>query len=514
MASAAILGATSTLALAQAPSAPAGATQGQYAGPYGAGPAANNNNNAWGIANTPTGSAAAGGLSGSIYAPNVNAVPAPGTVVIRLNGRVEVDVTANYTSVDKSVNAAGAPTGYKLNPVGISSYMRLYPAFDGMAANGLRYGASVELRENFGAADRTFANTTTGGAANSPSANDSGQTVFVRRAFTYLASDKAGIVRIGTTDGVIGLFDNCIFTTQCWDAGTGNFNGGEPLQGIGPAGATAIPFVWLAGAGSEYDNNKIVYLSPQYYGFDFGVQYAPNMGNSFQNEGLSVGCNQAGPTCINVSSGNDATRWINQVGFGLRFQQAFGAVDFKAYGFYETAGKETLTTSPYSTPAAQRALAGGGSAQLLRYDNLSFYKAGVAITAMNVTVAADYIGGRVNGQLAMSPTGGVNENAVVTGITYANGPITLGAEIGIIDSQGDARLTGLTQRHEYEIGFGGAYKLAPGVQLVGEYQYTSRHQGGFDFATGTLGQTTAGVVNGRTNDAKGQGLLFATVLTW
>jgi hypothetical protein len=514
MASAAILGATSTLALAQAPSAPAGATQGQYAGPYGAGPAANNNNNAWGIANTPTGSAAAGGLSGSIYAPNVNAVPSPGTVVIRLNGRVEVDVTANYTSVDKSVNAAGAPTGYKMNPVGISSYMRVYPGFDGMAANGLRYGASVELRENFGAADRTFANTTAGGAANSPSANDSGQTVFVRRAFSYLASDKVGIVRLGTTDGVIGLFDNCIFTSQCWDAGIGNFNGGSALQATGPGGATAVPFVWLAGAGAEYDNNKIVYLSPQYFGFDFGVQYAPNMGNSFQNTGLSVGCNQAGPTCINVSSGNDPTRWINQVGVGLRFQQAFGAVDFKAYGFYETAGKETLTTSPYSTPAAQRALAGGGSAQLLRYDNLSFYKAGVAITAMSVTVAADYIGGRVNGQLSMSPTGGVDMNAVVTGITYANGPMTLGAEIGIIDSQGDARLTGLTQRHEYEVAFGGAYKLAPGVQLVGEYMYTARHQGGFDFATGALGQTVGGVVNGRTNDAKGQGLLFATVLTW
>src|ERR1700759_2563133 len=99
MASAAILGATSSLALAQAPTAPAPPapapqTQGQYAGPYGAGPAANNNNNAWGVANTPTGSAAAGGLSGSIYAPNVNAVPAPGTVVIRINGRVEVDLAA------------------------------------------------------------------------------------------------------------------------------------------------------------------------------------------------------------------------------------------------------------------------------------------------------------------------------------------------------------------------------------------------------------------------------------
>src|ERR1700710_650851 len=116
MASAALLGATSSLALAQAPAAPAGATQGQYAGPYGAGPAANNNNNAWGIANTPTGSTAAGGLSGSIYSPNVNAVPAPGTVVIRLNGRVEVDVTANYTGVNTGVNANRTPNGFKVNP--------------------------------------------------------------------------------------------------------------------------------------------------------------------------------------------------------------------------------------------------------------------------------------------------------------------------------------------------------------------------------------------------------------
>ena len=87
MASAAILGASGGLALAQT----AGPSQGQLAAPYGAGPAANNNNNAWGTANTPTGSSAAGPLS-TIYAPNVDAVPAPGTIVIRLNGRVETDV--------------------------------------------------------------------------------------------------------------------------------------------------------------------------------------------------------------------------------------------------------------------------------------------------------------------------------------------------------------------------------------------------------------------------------------
>src|SRR6195952_4957780 len=239
LASAAILGATGGLASARAP---ANQNQGQYAGPYGAGPAANNNNNAWGIANTPTGSAAAGPLS-TIYAPNVNAVPAPGTIVIRLNGRVEVDVTALYSGVNTGVNANGTPNGFKVNPVGITSYMRLYPGFDGVAANGLRYGAAVELRENFGAGNATTFGNNTGATATSPSANTSLETVFVRRAFTYLASDRVGIVRLGQTDGVIGLFDNCVFTSQCWDAGVGNFNGGG-AQVNGPQGAQGVPFVW------------------------------------------------------------------------------------------------------------------------------------------------------------------------------------------------------------------------------------------------------------------------------
>jgi hypothetical protein len=508
LASAAMLGATANFAHAQLPVA--NPSQGQLAAPYGAGPAANNNNNSWGIANTPSGSSAAGPLS-TIYAPSTNAVPSPGTIVIRLNGRVEVDVTANYTSVDRGLTASGAPNGFKLNPVGVASYFRLYPAFDGLAANGIRYGASVELRENFGSADRTFANTTAGGAANGPSANSSGQTIFVRRAFTYIASDKAGLLRLGQSDGVIGLFDNCIFTSQCWDAGVGNFNGGA-LQDDGPAGAVALPWPWLAQAGADYGNNKIVYLTPQFYGFDFGVQYAPNMGNSFANEGLSVGCNQAASTCVNVSSGNDATRWINQVGVGLRYQQTFGPVDFKAYGFYETSGKENLTTQAYTTPAASLAAATGANpsntSQFLRYDNLSFYKAGVAVTAANFTAAADYIGGAVNGTLSLRPTGGAPTNAVVTGLTYANGPIVLGAEFGLIDTQGDARLVGVSQRHEYEAAFGGNYKLAPGIQLVGEYMYVHRHQGGFDFNQGNI------VPGLRTRDAQGQGFLFSTVMTW
>jgi hypothetical protein len=143
----------------------------------------------------------------------------------------------------------------------------------------------------------------------------------------------------------------------------------------------------------------------------------------------------------------------------------------------------------------------------VRYDNLSFYKSGIAITAANLTAAIDYIGGKIgsSAQLAMRPSGGVNMNAVVTGLTYANGPITAGAEIGLVQGQGDARLVGVSQRREMEVAFGGAYKIAPGLQVLAEYMYEQRHQGDFSFATGNVGST---------GDAHANSFLVGSVLTW
>src|SRR5476649_2229231 len=96
LASAAMLGATSGIASAQAP-VPATAnmmmapSQGMMALPWVQGPTANNNNNSYGTPSTYTGGAAYG----------KNAVPTPGTVVIRLNGKVEVDAVASWTSASK-----------------------------------------------------------------------------------------------------------------------------------------------------------------------------------------------------------------------------------------------------------------------------------------------------------------------------------------------------------------------------------------------------------------------------
>ncbi|HXA25637.1 MAG TPA: porin, partial [Acetobacteraceae bacterium] len=210
--------------------------------------------------------------------PGALANPTPGTMVVHVNGKVEVDFQATWTSLDTRVAAApaagslGAVLGQngagsvKVMPQAIDSFARIYMGGDAMATNGLRYGAAIEVRQNF-----------IGQISNNGSSGASGyssfETLFVRRAFTYVAGENWGIVRVGQADGLISIFDNGVTTFQFTP--TGNLNGGDlqNMVGGGPA------FVFLGQAGNEYDNAKAVYLSPQIAGFDFGIQYAPNTSN-------------------------------------------------------------------------------------------------------------------------------------------------------------------------------------------------------------------------------------------
>jgi len=508
LASAAMLGATAGIASAQAP-VPAASTlmmqpsQGQMALPWNQGPTVNNNNNAYGMPSTYTGGAAYG----------KNAVPTPGTVVIRLNGRLEADMSAQWSTNNQSL-------GNKTNPVVFSTYIRLYPGVDGMAANGLRYGAAVELRENFGgstaqpapalgsatgAASATSA--ALGAAAPSPSTYSSGQTIFVRRAFAYLAADNFGLLRLGTGDGVIGLFDPGIFSGAGYDGGLGGLNGAQ-AQGSGVTGAFAVPYV-LAQAGAEYSNVKLVYLSPQFFGLDFGVQYAPSMGNGFSS------CTTAGFGCNSATTGNDPTRWYNQVGVGARWQGTFGPVSTGVYAFYETAGKES-----YFGPSSNSGRGFLGT----RYDNLSFVNAAgyvvVATPIGQITGSANYLGGAVNGQLIMRPTGGIAQNELLFGLSWRNGPFVIGTQIEFMNSQGAAQLTGVSQRREFALSVGGNWAIAPGLNLYAEYQYEYRHQGGFNFVTNALGTGASGTPGtgtwkaGSTVDGRGQAILLGTSVSW
>jgi hypothetical protein len=526
LASAAILGATGGLAVAQNAPNP---SQGQYIAPLLGGPSAQNNNNVWA---TPI--------------PGGAATPTPGTVVIRLNGKVYADFDVSYgtglqTAKGTIVPASGATpnaAGYKLNPIGVASYFRLYPGIDGMATNGLRYGAAVEIRENFEGGN-SFAvssatatspastaittnlpsGTATSGTNASASGVSSAQTLFVRRAFVYLAADNVGMVRLGQQDGLPGIFDYAgTFTTGSWDGGIGNLNN-SGFQASAP-NQYLLQWPFMSGNGTEYGNNKIVFLTPQFFGFDFGAEYGPNEGNiltdSVTSDPYAVGpCNTASANCVAVSSGTDSSRWINRFGVGGRYTGTFGGFTLQGYGIWIVSGKANIAgggtqAGPANLAAnpAVNGLAGGGTANGgLKYDGLSVFNGGLAATFAGVTVNADTTLGRMNGSNAMDPSGGAPEAAEIFGISYAFGPISVGADATIQDSQGSNQLTRTSQRHQFGVAIGGAYKIAPGINLCLEYQYEQKHQGAFNFNT-----SANGVASG--NNIHGQGLTLATIVNW
>ena len=441
-------------------------------------------------------------------APGSVANPTPGTVVIHMNGRVTVVGWGAWTSADKGT-VAGSNAGYKVSPLSIGTYARIYSGMDGMATNGLRYGGSIEVRMNnppggvlgqTSSSSFTFANSASTGA----SGYTSGETFFVRRAFGYLAGNSWGIVRFGQGDGPISLFDGGVTTFQFLPSG--NLNGGD-LQGD-TLGATAIPFLPTTVAGNEYGSSKIVYLSPQLAGFDFGLSWSPNTQN-----GYTV-CAAAGPACVNMSSGPvpvDGAKAMNLTEMAIRYQGTFGGLAVLAYGAWVHSG-HTDYSGPFIHPATSLASftpgaainQSGGTGQ---FDNLNMGQVGVALTYAGFRVGGNWTGGAVNGQLALRPSGGSMANGWVAGLTYTTGPLTAGIVGAMFNTQGAVQLAGLTQRNEWEINPGVMYTVAPGLQVWGEYLYQARHQNGFNFVTGAAGSLAY-------NNVKATGFLVGSTFYW
>jgi hypothetical protein len=484
LASVAALGTGGLIGTAMAQQPVVGApTQGQQAFPPAGSPntSANNNNNYQ-----------------APQLPGVVANPTPGTIVIHVNGRVLSELQGEWGSLDHTTATATVGPA-KVAPLALDNYMRLYFGADAMATNGLRYGAGIELRENFPA--QASSNSSSGA-----SGYTSGETVYVRRAFTYLAGEQWGILRVGQADGIIGIFDNGVTTNQFL---VHNFNGGDN-QNV-PGGAP--PFWFLSQAGNEYGNSKVVYISPQIAGFDFGLQWAPNTSNGY---GIGA-CGVTLSGCPTLSSGpgaNDGARILNQTVAGVRYQGKFGDLGLLAYAAYEFSGHghytgPTAGTAAFNTLQFPTATGGvvAGSRYTGNYDRLSFGSGGVALTAAGFTLGVNAIGGRLNGQLALAPQGGVPELAYTVGLKYVTGPLTVGVVGEIGWYQGDVRLTGVTQRRGRGITAGALYTVAPGLQVFAEYLWEDQYQGNFNFGT-------TSVNSGANNNFHSQGFTIGNIINF
>jgi hypothetical protein len=411
--------------------------------------------------------------------------PTPGSVVVRVNARVVFYVAASSSSLD-TIHGTG-PTNAgaaKVGPLATLGYMRLYFAMDGMATNGLRYGGSIEIRTN---AAGTGASSNNTGSSGSTTA----ETLYVRRAFGYVANPSAGILRFGQADGPFGIFDNGVTTFQGFD--DGGWNG--DLPGAGYPGNAGPTFPFLSQQGAEYGSSKLVYLSPQLAGFDFGLSWAPN-NSALQDSN----CGTASSGCFNLTSssaaGNtDGTRYVNAYEAALRMQETFGPAGILAYGGYMGSGSVS-----YQGPGTV------GGVTVPTYKGLSLGMGGVAVTVGPITVGGNVQAGAYDGAGALQPKGGTHAVAWLGGIQYSSGPFTIGTQYFQFDSQGSPALVNITQRHETGFATGMTYGVAHGLVLWVSYIYGTRHQGDWNFNSGAPGLAY--------NNVKAQSFGVGTMVKW
>ncbi|MBW4092930.1 MAG: porin, partial [Proteobacteria bacterium] len=371
--------------------------------------------------------------------------PTPGTMVVHLGFIVLSEATATWSSADNSV------PGNKVNPIGLQTYVRIYPGVDAMAANGLRYGAAVEIRQNFFGNPINLSNGSPGVQTGSAggTTQSTNQTLFVRREFVYLGADNFGVIRIGETDGVIGTFDEGGRTTGVFLSPSGTIVGGD-LQGATVGGWMAPYFG--AQSGNEYATEKFFYDSPSFFGFDVAAEYAPHPFNGF---GTTNGC-LVGASCINESSSNvSGSVQTNIYSVGIRYQGDLGPANVLAYGLYMGSGHVNYTGN----------LAGH------QYDGLSLGMFGANVTVAGLSVFGNVMHGAVNGVLGTKPQGAPDATGFGAGAMYSVGAFSFGGVYSQYDSQGDVTDVGKGQNHSWVAYLAGQYHAAPGLTFYADYGY-------------------------------------------
>ena len=437
------------------------------------------------------------------------AYPTPGTVTVRLNGRFRFYAggfdqgaartntstvaasSASTSSATVTTNVATAGINKNSN-YGFLDYLRLYPGFDGVAANGLKYGASIELRSdnNVAAGDGVYGSGTGQTQRNTP---------YIRREWGYLGTDKFGQLRLGASDQPSSLYLTGTFE---------NFDDGGldgDLPGFLPGNLSiAFPF---ADQGNLYSTQKAVYLSPQFYGVDFGLSYEPSTtvsgGDasgcaSTPNFGQFItggqGVASAGCEALSSTSTGDVARRKNTYEGLVRYRGTFGPIGVVGTASYDGSSRVQDSGIVGSTLDPKH----------YKLEDLSVGDFGLVVTYGGLSFGGNYQVGRYNvqgggGFGGLVARGQPNSSALIVGSTYTIGPLIFGAHYLRSFSEGDQQTaTNLTtfgaalpagsvlggQRFEEGVGAGATYSLAPGISLYLSGIWQERRQTGFNFITG------------------------------
>ncbi|MCS6891368.1 MAG: porin [Rhodovarius sp.] len=358
---------------------------------------------------------------------------------------------------------------------------------DGKLANGLAYGGAILLNMN----------SMEGRNIVQRRASAPRTTVSIDEAWVYIRHPSFGEVRFGDEDGPMGGLMNSGWITGF---GTGGVFGA--WEQVATRAAQNRTMTAPAGLG---DNSKIVYLSPQFFGFDFGLSFSPNLG-----EGGSTGCPN------DVASGWCDSSWafrgasaagITAAGGFLGARRNEYQVALRYRGNFEGVGI-AATVGYIGSGAARDILNGGATIKTMR--GLSVFQVGAQASYAGFTVGANYSTGAFNWFWGNTRVGDRDAQQFSAGITYTAGPITIGGNMVTGLFEGGSRMSvvngatgataplpfgaaGSAMQRRWGWGIGGNYRLAPGLDLIAEYAYHSIRE---PFVTPAVGSTTnaAGVV--------------------
>ena len=389
--------------------------------------------------------------------------PPPGTVTVTLRVRNYTDVGygSDTGTIGKGTN--GQPNGSKNQNFQVLNFIRIYPRLSGTAANGLVYGAQVQIRQNNG-----YGGSTSGGSGATPNL---GNTLYVRQALAYAGLPTLGTLWAGQVGSALTQF--LVGTQEDWDAGNGGWNGDSPYL---LSSGTTVSWPW-PDVGATYAINRLVYISPKFAGFDFGVSFEPSYStgaqgaNSFSQAGATSGVGGGLSSSILASTpGGQAIR-RNTFDVAARYSGSFGPVAAVLEGGYWGSGVVNNSTGPTI------------------YKGLSVVDLGAKLVMGQLELGAHYDFGTISGS-TFQPlrSGNHKEQAFVGGAQYTIGH-------GILGIQYINSITGGTYvaahpgggLHEQGVAFGGSYAYAPGAEAYVSVLYGVRHQSGADLLNGVAG---------------------------
>jgi len=368
---------------------------------------------------------------------------------------------------DGGIGASGtaAAQSARTGKSDFSTDAEIHVFVNGKAANGLTYGAVVEMQFDnnegtYRAARRSYTSKT---MAN------------IDEMYAFVASPRFGQVRFGDEDGPFGGLMNVGIVTNF---GTGGVYGDWQDFVIRPNRTTTSP-------GDLGDNTKIIYLSPQFFGFDFGASWAFNEGT-----GADTGCvsSLSGPFCDRAYAAQGVTSFgratddlpgrRNEYQLMARWRGNLAGIGLAAsFGYMGATAVRDITVT-------------GTQVQTLR--DPSMWQAGVQATAYGFTLGANYMWGNTNFFYIPTLRGDKKMQQFFVGASYTNGPITVGANafwgnyagtagFAFNPTSGAYTQTNATQgqrRNAWAVGAN--YRLAPGLDLVAEWVRHSISERGVD----------------------------------